>query len=474
MEYSKLTRINEFLNIDENELERLGIYNGYIFLDSPLFLNPKLLSDNSLIEFNNAEETIVSHFENTIMILKNVKQYNNNDLWWRMAKRHFYFPEPEGVGLGTSIDSIAGNGLTGKTAERCLKTFKEIIEKGIEDKRIYRLLYLVQENIGVDRISDMLCTIIYENLLKFTENRIIELGLKCDSYTIYNNNKYSVFKRPNGENLIFMPKAFLSEIPDIADEYDILDIINLNQEIKEYSSKYFEEANLNITNIKNKTKKDISEFVMANPILLQKLLEQAEKRNVVSYDFIDDPFGIYKSNLKFKEIFDDKMRFIDEKECMSLHDIIKKAIERYAKCIEDLGLNEELYYETKNGVRKNKPELTTHRFFILTLEAIKLYNNFEYFFEAKAGNGQVEFTITNMTEKVLVEFKLNTNNLIHGYVVQLEKYIERYEATSSFYVIVKVVENKKIEDFWKEVKSYDRRKEVIVIDGIVYPSPSKL
>ena len=43
MEYSKLIRINEYLNIEESELKKSGIYNGYVFLDSPLFLNPKLL-----------------------------------------------------------------------------------------------------------------------------------------------------------------------------------------------------------------------------------------------------------------------------------------------------------------------------------------------------------------------------------------------------------------------------------------------
>lgn len=474
MEYSKLTRVNEYLKITEKNLKRAGIYNGYIFLDSPLFLNPKLLSNNKIPEFQDAEKVIVSHFEKTIQILKNVKEFKERDTWWRMAKIHFKFPEPEGIGLGTSMDSINGNGLTGKTAEKCLKTFKSIIDSDIEDSYMYRLLYLVQENIGVDRISDMLCTIIYENLLKFTENKIIELGLKCETYTIYNNKKFKIFKRPNGKNLIFMPETLLSEILDVADEKDIIEIINLNQEIKEYSSKYFEEANLNVTNIKNKTKPQVAEIILNNPLLIKTLLDYVQRREVEKYDFENDPIGIYKANSKLKAMMDKEMCYIDKSKYNSLHDIVKNALQKYTKCIEELGLNEELYYITKKGARRNKPELTAHRFFIIILEAIKEYNKFEYFFEAKAGNGQVEFTITNLKEKVLVEFKLNTNDLIHGYVIQLEKYIERYEATSSFYVIVKVVENKKIEKFWEEVKSYDRKKEVVVIDGLIYPSPSKL
>ena len=139
MEYSKLIRINEYLNIEESELKKVGIYNGYVFLDSPLFLNPKLLDNNDIPEFYDAENIIVLHFENTIKILKNVKEYSDKDVWWRMAKKHFYFPEPEGIGLGTSIDSIDGNGLTGKTAEKCLKTFKSIM--AIPHEKLSHLFY---------------------------------------------------------------------------------------------------------------------------------------------------------------------------------------------------------------------------------------------------------------------------------------------------------------------------------------------
>lgn len=91
MEYSKLIRINEYLNIAESKLKKAGIYNGYVFLDSPLFLNPKLLDNNDIPEFYGSKNIIVSHFENTIKILKNVKEYSDQDAWWRMAKNIFIF-----------------------------------------------------------------------------------------------------------------------------------------------------------------------------------------------------------------------------------------------------------------------------------------------------------------------------------------------------------------------------------------------
>lgn len=474
MSYSKLTKINEYLRISEQELDRIGVYNGYVFLDSPLFLNPKLLSNTDIIEFKDAEKTIVNHFETTIKVLKNVKEFSDKDVFWNMVKRHFCFPEPKGIGLGTSVDSIDGNGLTGITAENCLKTFKQIIDQNIEDSYIYRLLYLVQENIGVDRISDMICSIIYDKLLLFTENRIKEMGIECTTYAEYNGNKYRIFKRPNGKNLIFMPKDLLSDIPDIADEKNILDVVALNQEMKEYISKYFEEATLNVTNLRNKTKEQMAKLVLNSAELIRLLLLSVKNDVVEKYDFDNDPLDIYKSNERLYTLLDKENMQINEVAYLNLHETIKHAILKYKKCIEDLGLNEELYYKNKNGHLCPKQELTSHRFFIIILEAIKQYNKFDYSFEARAGNGQVEFNIHNMKERVLVEFKLNKNNLLHGYKVQLEEYIKRYEASSTFYVIIKVIKNNSVEKFFEDIKSYNNRKEVVVIDGLIYPPPSKL
>lgn len=474
MDYSKLLRINEYIGVSNEELKKRGIYNGYIFLDSPLFLNPKLLHNTDIREFKDAEKIIVKHYETTIQLLKNVKEFSDKDIFWKMAKQHFNFPEPKGVGLGTSVDSIDGNGLTGTTAERCLITFKEILNKDIEDCYIYRLLYLIQENVGVDRISDMLCSIIYDRLLLFTENKIKEMGLNCTTYTEYKGKKYMIYKRPNGKNLIFMPESLLTDIPDVADEYDIMSIVALNQDIKEYVSKYFEEANLNVTNLRNKTKEQMAEIILNNSDLIKLLLINVKQNVVEKYDFNNDPLDIYISNQKMYELLNRDIIKINKNECVDLHEVISQTIDRYKKCIEDLGLNEELYCKNQNGSRRPKTELTAHRFFIIMLEAVKQYNKIEYTFEAKAGNGQVEFIIFNMKEKILVEFKLNKNNLTHGYNIQLEEYIKRYEATSSFYVIIKVIKNDNVEKFFEEIKSYNKRKDVKVVDGLIYPVPSKL
>ena len=175
MRDSKLIRISDYFNRPREKFEELGILNSLIYFDVPMFVNPKLLNNCKIEELQNGQEKIVKHFETTIKMLMKT---NKKDNLWKALKKHFNFPEPSGIGLGTSINSINGWGLTGTIAENCLCTLKEIVDLGVDDPEIYKLLFLVQENIGVDRISDMICRILYNDLLNYTNNMIEKLDIK--------------------------------------------------------------------------------------------------------------------------------------------------------------------------------------------------------------------------------------------------------------------------------------------------------
>ena len=210
MTNSKLIRISDYFNISRDKFDELGILNSLIYYDVPMFVNPRLLNNSNVPELKNGEEKIIKHFETTIkMLLKT----NGHDKLWEALKIHFSFKEPSGIGLGTCMNSTDGRGLTGTIAENCLNTLKEIIDLGFEDPEIYKLLFLVQGNIGVDRISDMICRILYEDLLLYTHNMIEKLGIK----NYYEKKGIKRLKRPNGKDLILIPSSILSDIPDVID-----------------------------------------------------------------------------------------------------------------------------------------------------------------------------------------------------------------------------------------------------------------
>ena len=472
-ERSKLTKYSEYLNVSPNMFDKFGIYDGYLFIDSPLYVHPHLLSKTTIAEFKDSNSKINKHFELTVALLAKTKDINDTSIVTKMLLSHFNFSEPQGIGLGTSNNSIAGNGLAGDTAKQSLQKIKEINDLDIKEPEIYRLLGIVQNNIGVDRISDMICNIIYEDILLYTQNMLDNLGLKVNEIVIYNDKEYHIMKRPNGSNLLFLPKELLSEIPIAYDIDDICDIISENKEIREYLGRYIENANR--SNLKKMKKETLSSIIIGNKAMLEKLIELLKKETIEPYDFSSDILDIKNSVQVMNMFLFNNSNILDfkAKKKLSLFEIVGEMINSLKHAIENLGLNEELYYINKKGERAHKNEITSHRMFILILETAKRVNNYDYSFEAKAGNGQIEFKITNNKETVLVEFKLNSNNLVHGYQEQLPIYMTRFKTDVAYYVIIKVLDNKAIDNFYKRVGAISNKIPVICIDALPKKSPSE-
>lgn len=467
MSDSKLIRISDYFNISRDKFKEYGILDSLIYYDVPMFVNPRLLNNSNVEELKNGEEKIIKYFETTIKMLLVT---NGHDKLWEALKRHFSFKEPSGIGLGTSLNSTDGRGLTGTIAENCLNTLKEIIDLGIDDPEIYKLLFLVQENVGVDRISDMICTILYDDLLLYTHNMIEKLGIT----NYYEKNGIKRLKRPNGKDLVFIPSSILSDIPDVIEPSDIIECSSRNAEVKEYLCKYFEKAYVNVTDLNNKTCEEVKNCILGSKILVQELLGLSKTKKIENYDYSKDEFALFErmdsifdivsSN---KEIFNSKLN-----EVKTLNDLCNSLLVIYKFCIEELGINEEFYSdERKNKIRR---EQVSHKLFIMVLETAKLFTKYNYFYESKTGNGQIEFVICNSNEKILMEFKLTTNDLVHGYDKQLPEYIKRHKATYSYYVIIDVIGNDKLNNFHKnKTKNYSNCT-IFEIDATMKPSPSKL
>lgn len=464
---TKLVRINEYFNIEKEKFNQLGILNSLINYDVPMFVNPKLLNSSKIEEFSNSENKIIKHFEKTIKLLKIT---NKNDLSWKALKKHFSFLEPSGIGLGTSMNSTNGRGLTGTIAGNCLHTLKEIVDMGIDDPDIYKLLFLVQENIGVDRISDMICRIIYDDLLMYTDHMIERLGIK----DFYVKDGIKRLKRPNGKELILMPSSILSDIPDVIDTDDIMDCSQRNNEIKEYLCDYFEKAYVNVTDFNNSTVEEIKKCIFGSEDLIRKLIEVSKNKEIDNYDFTNDNFALFDRMDSIINCVQNNYPLLKNNfnEITSLNELAESLLKTYKFCIEKLGINEEFYSDDKRN--KIRREQVSHKLFIIILETSKIFTNYEYFYESKTGNGQIEFVLTHKNEKILMEFKLTTNNLVHGYDIQLPEYIERHKANYSYYVIIDVTGGNEIDNFYKNKTKNNSNCSIFEIDATIKPSPSKL
>ncbi len=109
--------------------------------------------------------------------------------------------------------------------------------------------------------------------------------------------------------------------------------------------------------------------------------------------------------------------------------------------------------------------------------------------ESDAGRGPVDFSLgTGYKEKVLVEIKKSDNkNLEDGFKKQIEAYQKSENACHSFFVVVIIKEqnDKKKKGYISQLDSitniYEKNiakgitsPQLIIVDGLIYPSPSKL
>lgn len=481
---NKLLRVNDYLKITESSLKKIGVYNGFADIDSELYINPKLLKNCQTLEFKNSYKAVISRFTKIIDLLKKTKK---SGTLWELALAIFSFPEPNGVALGTSNLSINGNGLAGKTAEEALKKIKDIIDNNIDDPMVFLMLSVVQKNIGVDRISDMISNIIYKDLLKYTDRVLKELKIKNTIEIEYENEKFKIIKRPSGKNLIFVPEELLTNIPPFIQYSSIQEIIDENIKIKKQIYGMFYEANKKLkkksisqVNIRDLDKDQINE-VLNKFNLYNSVLNINSKVTVKPYDFSLDEEGIHKPIDRIYKLFSEKDKEIFEQIQKNRHGSFKELVEDlindYKFVIEKKGLNVDLYHEVKTKNKRAyirpKHEGASHRFFIATINNIMAIFNFDFTYEPKSANGEVDFRFSRDNEIIVVEFKLSTNKLEDGYNKQLVEYMEREQSKEAFYVIVKVSDDNAIDNFYKNV-TLDSHKKVIVIDALFHDSPSKL
>jgi len=158
---------------------------------------------------------------------------------------------------------------------------------------------------------------------------------------------------------------------------------------------------------------------------------------------------------------------------------IKELLWQFKKSIEDNWLNKVLY---KDDGSLHREEIVQLLFYSIA----DIYCNIANIIlwrESNWGRWPVDFFLgTWYHSKILIEAKKsNNNNLLSGYEKQLAAYEKSESSYYSFYLVIITKERKKddqlsyVEELEKaNIKLNKKTPELFIIDGIKYPSPSKL
>ncbi|CAN5668381.1 hypothetical protein BH23PAT2_BH23PAT2_00920 [soil metagenome] len=160
-------------------------YDPILFEDTLFFVDPFLIYQSEDPLWIDGHDRLTKHFNTAIKLIAE-SGLNTRSLKWRKARRLLTFPEPSEVCLGYAEGTSRGGGTGPKSAEQMMKNIVTAISKGLNRVESFEELALFGENIGADRISDMVINILKDKFITFTQNVCREYNIPMQSVGVKN------------------------------------------------------------------------------------------------------------------------------------------------------------------------------------------------------------------------------------------------------------------------------------------------
>lgn len=469
--------ISEEFSIDQVTFEKTGALDAILDIDSRFFIDPHLLRKTKIPELKGSYQKVHAHFAKILKLMLVSK--DSGDRFWREADKLFQFPELPGICLGYSSKGVTGSGMGKELRARLLKTTKEVIDAGIRDPEIFEIVGLLEENIGCDRISDMIGRIIYPDLMAYTHRVFSSLGIKGEKYSLDGQN-LSIPKNPYPASKPFItlvPRTILNDLP-IAYSWGDIDLVcSKNHAVRLAVNKIIGNSWKEATN--RFSKKELKEKLLRNPELLKDLIESYKGKPEEFYDFENDPAGQiiwHPESQKYSAAFPLNLSLRDSPSLDDVENVVLKICNKFKDLIENNNLSKLLYKPNRKPKHEEAAQLVFYGIADCYCEA----NNLDLTREANAGRGPVDFKVSKgYVGRVVTELKLSSNpKLVHGFETQLIEYQKAEKTERGIYLIVDVGRGKEkikaITDMYNNAIAGGRNvPKIILVNGVSKESASK-
>ena len=461
--------ISDFLELND-ELDQLGVFDAVITTDSHFFINILRLKETSVPQFSTSYQKINEYFRNIMILLTASKE--KGDRFYKQALRSFDFSGVNGINLGFSETGVDA-GFGKRLAKNVISDAFDIVKTGSTQPEIFQLVGLFEENVAADRLSDMIATLIADDIREYTLWVNQELNINKDNYPELTFNDGIVINPYKGCDLLYLPIDILHELPIARDWTDLDRVISENNAIKE-------EINQAIGKEWSKMlagqKKDyLLNQIFKVPAKCENVIDYYRKETVDKYDPLKD-FN-YLSSWSFKLMKDSGvLDFLEHSDTTqkSSWEVILKVLEIFKDFIENNKGWEILYLVPTNKGEKVAQKLIQNGGTYCCEE-----HNVDMTFEANEGPGPVDMKISRGMDKTIVEVKLSSNGeYLHGFTDQIEEYARAEKCTQRIYLYIKVGNHpgrdKTIQDKYDEEFSKGNNPPLLfVVDATQRTSASK-
>ena len=463
-----MTTASQHFGIDPWRLRQLGAYDVPIDgEEAPVYLDPRLLRQTRVPEFQDAMDRVGRHFAEIFALLRAAKTVPapTATAYRERAEDILRFAELEGLRIGVGKGAGTGKGIGPARAKKLYDLAEEFVQDDFSDPILFEMFALVKAGVGADLVSDMLADISRDSLYKYSERVARELRLPTEPFNDGKREYQLAWNTIRKEHILFPPADALAEIPGFR------------------ASKRFDRFQFSHDGIRKAISDWLKEFGAIDPrrFLLEhrELAAEITKAYTATKPRTPDPFavkgGARLAGLDIAEDLKPELaRVAVPRTAGELVAVVADAVTRFKAYVDAGRARTHLH-----GKSKRDEKFVQHMFaaFVATFcEDRKIRCTRE----ADDGMGPVDFLFT-IGERIAVvlELKLSSNTgLLRTFGAQAQAYQTASAAQAAFFVVIDLTdEHTRLEQLVKkhdELGPVAHRPRLFIIDGRDSPSASKI
>ncbi|MBQ1735274.1 MAG: hypothetical protein II038_10400 [Lachnospiraceae bacterium] len=424
--------ISDYFQLDEEQFDKmcsLGVFDALLDKDSNFFINIIRLKESTVPEFIDAYQHVNQYFNNIATLLDAADMPTMKDKMYRSARAMFRFHEVNGINLGFS-KSRYGSGWGEQLSDLFCADAYQIVKKGSKQPELFHLVSLFEADVGPDRLSDMIATIIEPQIVQYTLRIMKELGITPETRPDLPFLENGLVQNPyKSAAILLLPTEVLHQLPIAKDWDDIDRVVTENNTIRQEVSA---EVGAEWTRWASAEQKHyLKTHVFMDPAACSRVIDGYRRRELSALDLKEDTNYLVELLLK-------KLKKADA---------FKRKIEYPSSLIATRGIinifkdwveNNRGWAEIQNAPSRNR-EKAVQRFMHLGAKNYVETHDLDISCEPDDGRGPVDIKISRGQDKTVAEVKLSSNGqYLHGYKTQIQEYGKAERTRNLFYVFVDI------------------------------------
>ena len=459
--------LSDYLKI-EYKLDADGIFDPVLDEDSHFFINLQRLKKTVVPEFSGSYEKIRDYFRIIIKLLDRAEKKDTADIFYKQALKMFNFSEVNGICLGYA-KGTSGAGFGAGLGKQVISTAYDIVKAGVLDPEFFELLPLFQENVGADRLSDMIATLILDDIKEYTKRINRELGINQKRYKELFFNGDFLINPYKHDDVLLVPIDILHKLP-VAEYWEDIDLVvfqnrilraEMNDEVASEWKKYTAEEK----------KAYLRRDVFQDPDTCRRVIEGYRAEELDSFDPHKD-FHYFLTKL-WQQIENLGICWKTEKKAVDSYTVAHDILDFFKQWVE----HNKGWEVIRDADSRNREKIVQRVIHLAAQSYIKA-NDLDMSCEPNEGIGPADYKISNGGDKTIIEVKLTSNNqYLHGYEVQIEEYGRAEQTDKLIYVLIDLgnpVKVKKVQDLHdKRYNDGQDPPDLIIIDSTAKESASR-